>query len=394
LAIVVHHTWLYAGGAERRLGEGTRVAFAFNNLALGVTLFFALSGFLLYRPIVLAVMRGTPMPSTRAYLRNRALRILPAYWVILVLASVGLATTYAGWAGRELLQGSVTDPGDLLAALLFVQNYHPSTLLVGIGPAWSLSVEVVFYLALPVLGLLAARIAGTAPTLRRRLVAVLTPPSLLLAIGLAGKFAAWTVVGGTPQSGFLPTWHAVLERSFLAQADLFAFGMTAAVVHVLHVDGTAVVTRYRRAAAAAAMVVIAVPCAATLRGAELSYLPQNTVLALAAGLLLVVVIVPEPGGEPSAIARMLDARPLAAAGLISYSVFLWHEPLIRWVADRGPELPEGWVGLAVSLAIVLTVTLAAATVTYLLVERPALRRKSGGRKSGATVMNGQAQAAP
>ena len=58
------------------------------NLAYGVVLFFTLSGFLLYRPFAASIVRGERLPSVRGYLRNRALRILPAYWAILFLCAV------------------------------------------------------------------------------------------------------------------------------------------------------------------------------------------------------------------------------------------------------------------------------------------------------------------
>src|SRR6478735_6487233 len=54
----------------------------------GVTLFFVLSGFLLSRPWFLAAALGEHGPSTRHYLWKRALRILPLYWVVVVVALV------------------------------------------------------------------------------------------------------------------------------------------------------------------------------------------------------------------------------------------------------------------------------------------------------------------
>ncbi len=53
-------------------------------------LFFVLSGFLLWRPIASAVLRGRRLPSVRRYARNRALRILPAYWVVLLATALVL----------------------------------------------------------------------------------------------------------------------------------------------------------------------------------------------------------------------------------------------------------------------------------------------------------------
>jgi peptidoglycan/LPS O-acetylase OafA/YrhL len=71
------------------------------------------------------------------------------------------------------------------------------------------------------------------------------------------------------------------------------------------------------------------------------------------------------------IVRMLDARPLAAIGVVSYSLYAWHDPILRELASW--NLPGGLLGLlAVGLPACAVVTVA----SYLLVERPgkALRR--------------------
>ena len=125
------------------------------DLAYGVILFFTLSGFLLYRPFAAAILRGDPLPSLRRYLLNRALRILPAYWVILFFSAMVLGSVLFWDSSGNLANGRLLDLGLIPRAAFFLQDYFPSTLLLGIGPAWSLAVEVVFYCALPMLALLA-----------------------------------------------------------------------------------------------------------------------------------------------------------------------------------------------------------------------------------------------
>ena len=106
---------------------------------LGVTLFFVLSGFLLYRPFV--VGRNTAAaPSVGRYFRRRALRILPAYWLAL---TVILALT--------------AFPENTWRTYLLLQTYSPHTIFEGIPGAWSLCVEATFYIALPVYAALVAR---------------------------------------------------------------------------------------------------------------------------------------------------------------------------------------------------------------------------------------------
>lgn len=91
----------------------------------GVSLFFALSGYLLWRPFV------TGRPDTRRYLVARGARILPAYWLACVVLVVIFGSAPA-WAWFAMVPG-VDAP---------------------LGVVWTLQAEVAFYLALPLLGLL------------------------------------------------------------------------------------------------------------------------------------------------------------------------------------------------------------------------------------------------
>jgi peptidoglycan/LPS O-acetylase OafA/YrhL len=149
-------------------------------------------------------------------------------------------------------------------------------MLDGLGPAWSLAVEVVFYCVLPLLVLAAAIFAKRVRGRTGRVLVLLGPPLLLLLVGLSGKAVAAIVVPGAPGNGWGPTWHSVVERSFWAQADLFSFGMAVAVLHVEVSDGHARLPRHWRRVAVALALLIFLPCAATMHQAEQSYKLQNT----------------------------------------------------------------------------------------------------------------------
>ena len=75
--IVLVHVWGFSSPNGDALGADRWIGDALATLSVGVTLFFTLSGFLLYRPFAAAIARGTTHMSIRAYLRNRALRIVP-----------------------------------------------------------------------------------------------------------------------------------------------------------------------------------------------------------------------------------------------------------------------------------------------------------------------------
>jgi peptidoglycan/LPS O-acetylase OafA/YrhL len=75
---------------------------------------------------------------------------------------------------------------------------------------------------------------------------------------------------------------------------------------------------------------------------------------------------------------VLENPALRLAGLVSYSVYLWHYPVLHWGLRRWGATPGGDAGAtAPAIAVALVgVAFAVGAVTYLLVERPALRRKA------------------
>lgn len=375
-SIVVFHVWLYSSADGQVPWLEGSIGILFHSLGLGVTLFFALSGFLLYRPFVAAALRGQPAPSWRAYFRNRALRIIPAYWVILLIVALVLQSAIVGGDG-EIQTGALTDPKALLAALTLTHTYDPDTLMAGIGPAWSLAIEAVYYLCVPLLGALAIVLAGR---WSRGWLAACVPAVVMLAIGLSGKFAAGVVwPGAGPTDGWGATWHAVIERSFWAQADLFAFGMVVAVLSVMVADARLRLPRWWRAAVLAVAVPITLLAASRLGWAQLSYLPENTVVAAGLAALVAVVVLPDHDGGRGRAAGVLEWSPLVSIGIVSYSLFLWHEPLIHWLREHGMTM-SGTAGLFVNLAVVATVAGVLSLITYWLVERPAQRRRAGASK--------------
>jgi peptidoglycan/LPS O-acetylase OafA/YrhL len=88
-AIVVLHAWSIPADVGSAASPSWLTIFA-NPLNEGVTLFFVLSGFLLWRPFARAVIDARDLPSLRRYARNRLLRILPAYWAVLLASALVL----------------------------------------------------------------------------------------------------------------------------------------------------------------------------------------------------------------------------------------------------------------------------------------------------------------
>jgi peptidoglycan/LPS O-acetylase OafA/YrhL len=389
-SIVLVHVWGFSSPNGVALGGDRWIGDALSTLSVGVTLFFTLSAFLLYRPFAAAIARGGERMSIGAYLRNRALRIAPAYWVILLVCSVVIGSVYLR-SGVTLEVGRLTDPFALVQSGLLLHDYRPTTLGIGIGPAWSLAVEIVFYLALPLLVFGVALVARRVRHRRGRVLALLGPPALLLILGLTGKFVAWQVFPGAPTAGYGNNWHSVVERSFWAQADLFSFGMVIAVAYVQVVDGHWRLPAHWRPIAVIIGLLIFIPSAWTMNQGEQSYLLQNTGQALALALIFAAIVMPRAAdAAPSRAIRFLEAPALVAVGVVSYSVFLWHLPVILWLSSHGFTL-AGWGGLIVNVAIVAVVVGFLSALSYHFVERPALRRKHSMRtpEPAVTAAGGQ-----
>jgi peptidoglycan/LPS O-acetylase OafA/YrhL len=350
--------------------------FVFPHLPVGVTLFFTLSGFLLYRPLAASVLRQTRRPSVRRYLRNRALRIFPAYWTILLAISVLLPAAQVRRSPTTLGLGRLIDlPGVLLSNAVLLQNYFPRALETGIGPAWSLAVEMGFYLMLPLLGWLAMVCARPASTPSGRTWATLVPVGVIFLIGLLHKaILSWLL----PSTGY---WPAMLARSFAYHADLFAFGMALATLRVNLEDGRVQLPAWwRRAAGATLALVVILTIILSDRGLLPAWgvvNPYQRLTALSCALLLAMVVLPahSESATPPLLTRLLETRVLVAVGLASYSLFLWHEPMIR-LLEREHLTVRGAGGFWINLVVLAMTSGGLSALTYRWVERPALGRKA------------------
>jgi len=149
LGVLVFHVWLYRDnrhhGARHALTD--HVLFSLN---AGLILFFVLSGFLLYRAYARAIVRRSTLPGAATYARRRVARIVPAYYA----CGLGCLALYAA-IGPHDIQPAIRE---LPAFAVFAQNYSLDTLMQLNPVLWTLSVEAAFYVALPLIALIAIRL--------------------------------------------------------------------------------------------------------------------------------------------------------------------------------------------------------------------------------------------
>lgn len=329
----------------------------------GVAIFFCLSGFLLYRPYALATLAATPFPRLGPYYVRRFLRIFPAYWVAL---GVLIAT-----ANFHVVRNAA----DFVGFFALLQNYRTGYLLLGIGVAWTLVIEVSFYLVLPVLAVAfrggATRSKGV--LLRRQLIGVAVMGLVAVAVRV------WTYwfkpSGGLRYGAYQPLRS--LTHWLPGYLDWFAIGMALAVGVAWVQTGGAMVRPVRWMAQHAGVtwlvaiggyVVLAFvdPPRPGVAATPTVALVVGTALPLLAGLLVLpIALAPEAGG----LRTVLRSRPFIAVGMVSYGIYLWHQTVIRWTRDwmTNGVIPRSAL---VQVLLVVTITGVLAALSYFVVERP------------------------
>jgi peptidoglycan/LPS O-acetylase OafA/YrhL len=337
-----------------------------SRLDVGVTIFFLLSGFLLYRPFVRARLRDDAPPGAGAYGWRRVLRILPAYWVALTILALALHQ-------RDTFQ-----PTHAIAYYGLAQTYT-DVALGGIAQAWTLNVEVCFYALLPLWALLLRRLR-VPPTVTAELAAL----ALLAMAGIVWN-VAWTVTAADPH-------RANVARALVwlpAFLDHFAIGMALAVVSV-GAEGTGRAPtglRWLERRAWPAWLLSAAAFVLVAKGIGLSPVnaleaPVTAPQALGRHWLYAVValgvLLPALFGAPGtgAIRRALGHRSVRYVGVVSYGIYLWHVGLIELAVQHRPSLGTGsYTGLVVLFLVGAIGGVAVASVSWHWLERPLLRLK-------------------
>ncbi|MFZ1469620.1 MAG: acyltransferase family protein [Paracoccaceae bacterium] len=315
----------------------------------GVDVFFVISGFLIGGIVVSDRTAGRF--SYRNFYARRARRILPA------LVAVLLVTLPFGWLLMMPDQLRYFG-GGALSALAFLSNvwfynridyFNPRAVEDPLIHTWSLGVEEQFYILLPILLLLLLRLGKRVTVVA---LAALTAASLL-----------WTL----RTSADLP-----LESFYLLHTR--AWELLGGVL-----------------AALARPRLVALP--PTLRGG----LATAGLLAVVASLMATPVGVPWPGawtvlpvlgavaimlfGDAPSPARMvLSLPPVVGVGLVSYSAYLWHQPILGFLAL------EGWHPRSLpAIAAIVAVTLVLAALSWRFVEEPFRRGRLPKRTARLTL---------
>jgi peptidoglycan/LPS O-acetylase OafA/YrhL len=319
--------------------------------SLGVDIFFVLSGFLI---TVLLVeewqQRGSI--SLKAFYLRRALRLLPAFLTLLLI--LGLSSLLLEPAAATVRRR------EMIVAGCYVANWPTlhRTEMVTLGHTWSLSVEEQFYLLWPMLLYVLLRLQ-----LRRRRILLLVCAGILASATLRLVLYRVNRIPGEEN------WTNILRlyMGLDTRADALLVGCLLGLLAAWRLLPTS--QRFIRWSGGAALVSLgALGYLAWVRCLDHSqyYHGLFTVVAL----MVAVIIAPLLSGPSRAGRWILESAPLVGLGRISYGTYLYHIPIICWI--RSAQFEWGFVA---NTLLAVTLTLAAALLSYYCVERPCLRLK-------------------
>jgi peptidoglycan/LPS O-acetylase OafA/YrhL len=356
LVIVVYHVYqeMRSGPAARYPYEGTPIHVLLVGLDSFVGLFFVLSAFLLGLPYARAALAGAQPQSARTFLSRRTIRIVPLYLVAILLV----------WSMRtESFPG---DWLDLLEHLTFTQVFDNHRIFYTIGPAWSLAVEVHFYLLLALLGPAMCGLCRRIPATAGRFAVLLGAVLVLGAVGVAWKAVAWHSLHVGEKNWSV--WFGLP-----AKLDIFAVGLLLAIV-VAYRGEHATATRATRIVVAGTGLLVLVFAFATRDTGTGPRVFFHTSTALGFGLVLAATVLAGPAGT----GRVLGWPMLIRLGLISYSLYLWHEPVMLYLAGHHLfPTPGTWYGFPVGVVVLSLSACLVAWCSYWVIEYPTgmLRRR-------------------
>ena len=313
---------------------------------LFVDMFFVLSGLVLWLPVASSVVDGLPGRSGRVLLYRRLARLLPLYVTIVLVV---WAATNPVWPGHWQ---------DLVLHLTFTHVYSNTYIFWTDGPAWSLAVEMHFYVLMALAVPLVNAAARRSDSRRVRILIASALPVLASAAALAYLFWAIELSGASITDWSV--WFSPLSRG----AD-FGIGMGLAVL-------SATGLRLGRALRGALAVIGTVALAALVWTRPFDsptgdwWHPAYS-LAIAVALTSIVL---HDGPWPA----WLSWKPLAWVGSLGYGVYLLHEPVMRclgWLQLLPAPRPGAW--FIVTFGLVLVPTLAVAWLSSRTVEAAGLR---------------------
>lgn len=330
---------------------------------IGVDVFFVISGYLI-SDLLLRELDRSGRISLREFYARRMRRIFPmAVIVLVVTVAVGFAVFSPARADSTFV--------DALWALVFLENWHLAqvgTDYFRMGDAvspvqqyWSLSVEEQYYLVWPVALIGLSALAGW--LVRRKRNAASNAASGPEVAAMRWRMVAWTLAAVVVASF---TWAIIQSQSTPTEAYFStltrAWELAAGALLAVMLQREQIPLSPRTRGALMGLGLVAIVAAALLINVNSQFPGPWAALPVGATLLILAT----GAGASGPTAGLLGVRPMQFVGAISYSLYLWHFPVMIFVfAAAGGGVRGVTIALAVSLALSVT--------SYYLIEQPVRR---------------------
>jgi len=327
------------------------IAYLMQNGGMAVFAFFSLSGYILSLPFLRARFLKTAPPSLKKYFLRRLTRLEPPYIIALVLSFVAFVYVLHSYTFNELFP-------HFLASLFYVHHiFYPHSYPLVLAVAWTLEVEMMFYITLPVLLYLLYKL----PTVYRRLImflVILIVPWLRIGIFSYNNF----LFANIPYflAGVLVAEHIVLKESPLSFLPAsIKPALLACLFFVFFVTGYS-------------------PLSFNHVGID----------AILLYFVFILIIIDKTGY------RFFANKYIATIGGMCYSIYLTHYAVISFVGRyiHYRFFNENFLGNLFMYSIIFLVpAFVAGAIFYLLIEQPAMKKNWWKRAGNKAIMTAEVQ---
>ena len=358
ILIVVYHISFVSGYTVAHANSSGAYI---DRLNIGVAIFFVLSGFLILRPFAHSLIHGSPLPKTRNYYLKRAARILPGYWLALFVL-----------AGLDAL--TIVNTSGFIRNVFIVHSFTEHNVFTGIRQAWTLAVEMSFYVVVPAFAYVFVR-----QTKRRNGPVVVSTLLKALSFLFLGAYAFRLFIHQI-DFWFLDTAHIWLP----SHMDTLALGMGLAVLVEAPASAkTLLKVKNFIANHTGSFVVCSVFVWLISANINMAIGLNRTEFHIDLlghflyGIASVLLVAPFCVDSQALLVKAVSFRLFTWLGTISYGIYLWHMAFLGGnFAEKYMPYTENDGQVLLRFLVVLPASIAIASLSYYVIERPIMRAVS------------------
>jgi peptidoglycan/LPS O-acetylase OafA/YrhL len=355
ILIVVYHTSFVSGYT---VAHADSIGAYIDRLNVGVAIFFVLSGFLIFRPFAHSLIHGSPLPKTWNYYLKRASRILPGYWLALFVL-----------AGLDAL--TIVNTSGFIRNVFIVHSFTEHNVFTGIRQAWTLAIEMSFYVVVPAFAHVFVR-------QKKRRNGPVSASTLLKALSFlfVGAYV-FRIVTHHSHFWFLNTAHLWLP----SHMDTLALGMGLAVL-VEAPASAKTLSKLRNFIAnhTGAFIVCSVFVWLISANINMAIGLNRTEFHIDLlghflyGIASVLLVAPFCVVSHALLVKAMSFRLFTWLGTISYGIYIWHMAFLGGnFAEKYMPYTENDGQVLLRFLVVLPASIAIASLSYYVLERPIMR---------------------